>query len=308
MPLQLPEGKRLAVSLSPDFDAQSVWLGTFRSTSQTQLSRGEFGAVVGAPRLLEVFHRYGITTTWCVPTHTMQTFPDSVAAVVESGHEIGAHGVYHEYVPKLERDEERRLLELQIEQHEQFIGKRPRGYRSPALDVTDNTLGLLEEFGFDWDSSLMGRDFEPYRPQMVVDVSLEKGNRFGRESNVLEFPVSWFLDDFPELESFKGSPLMQSNEAVLARWIDSFNFAYERCPGGAMTWTLHPQTIGRAHNLIMLEKFLDHITAFDGVWFPTLSELFDSWKDDKQGPANQDAAPLTQFVRHAPLRLERTTP
>lgn len=280
MPLQLPDGKRLAVSLSPDFDAQSVWTGTFRSTSQTLMSRGEFGAEVGAPRLLELFRRYGITTTWCIPTHTIQTFRSSVDAVVADGHEIGAHGVYHEYVPALERDEERRLLELQVKQHEDLLGVRPRGYRSPALDVTDSTLELLSEFGFDWDSSLMGRDFEPYRPRMVVEVTEEKGNRFGPESSVLEFPVSWFLDDFPELESFKGSPLIQGNDAVLARWKDSFDFAYERCPGGVMTWTLHPQTIGRAHNLLMLERFLDHVTSHDGVWFPTLSELFECWRDD----------------------------
>lgn len=280
MTLRLPEGKRLAVCLSPDFDAHSVWMGTFRSTSQTALSRGEFGAVVGAPRLLDVFRRYGITTTWCVPTHTIQTFRSAVDAVLEDGHEIGAHGVYHEYVPALDRDEERRLLELQLRQHEKLLGTRPRGYRSPALDVTDDTLDLLAEFGFDWDSSLMGRDFTPYRPRMVVELDEENGNTFGPESRVLEFPVSWFLDDFPELESFKGNALMQANDVVLARWKDSFDFAHERCLGGVATWTLHPQTIGRAHNLLMLEKFLDHVTSFDDVWFPTLSELFDCWEDD----------------------------
>lgn len=279
MPLKLPQGKRLAVSLSPDFDAQSVWMGTFRSTSQTALSRGEFGALVGAPRLLDTFRRYGITTTWCVPTHTIQTFRASVDAILEDGHEIGAHGVYHEYVPALELDEERRLLELQLRQHQELLGARPRGYRSPALDVTDHTLDLLAEFGFDWDSSLMGRDFEPYRPRVVVELDQEKGNTFGPESSVLEFPVSWFLDDFPELESFKGNALMQGNEVVLARWRDSFDFAYTRCPGGAMVWTLHPQTIGRSHNLLMLEKFLDYVTSFEDVWFPTLSQLFECWED-----------------------------
>jgi peptidoglycan/xylan/chitin deacetylase (PgdA/CDA1 family) len=280
MPLALPEGKRLAVCLSPDFDAQSLWIGTFRSTSQTLMSRGEFGAVVGAPRLLETFARYGITTTWCVPTHTIQTFPDAVTAILDAGHEIAAHGVYHEYVPDLEFDEECRLLELQLEQHERLLGRRPRGYRSPALDVTDNTLRLLAELGFEWDSSLMGRDFTPYRPQMVVEINREIGNTFGPASEVLEFPVSWFLDDFPELELFKGNALMQSNETVLARWKDSFDYAYERCPGGLMTWTLHPQTIGRAHNLIMLERFVDYVTGHDGVWFPTLSDAHDSWADD----------------------------
>lgn len=145
--------------------------------------------------------------------------------------------------------------------------------------VTGDTLDLLAEFGFDWGSSLVGRDFTPYRPRMVVELDQENGNTFGPESRVLEFPVSWLLDDFPELESFKGNALMQANGVVLARWKDSFDFAHERCPGGVANWTLHPPTIGRAHNLLMLEKFLDHVTSFDDVWFPTLSELFDSWED-----------------------------
>jgi peptidoglycan/xylan/chitin deacetylase (PgdA/CDA1 family) len=277
--IRLPEGKRLAISLSPDFDAQSVWMGTFRSHSQSLMSRGEFGAEVGTPRLLELFRRHGIVTTWCVPTHTMQTFPHALEAILTDGHEVAAHGVYHEYIPALDLDEERRLLELQVAEHERILGKRPRGYRSPALDVTDATLELLVESGFEWDSSLMGRDFEPYHPRMVVEYDHEKGNTFGAPSPILELPVSWVLDDFPELESFKGSPLMQGSDTVLARWKDSFDYAYEHCSGGLMTWTLHPQTIGRAHNLLMLERFVDHVVSHDGVWFPTLSEVVDAWTD-----------------------------
>jgi peptidoglycan/xylan/chitin deacetylase (PgdA/CDA1 family) len=263
----MPEGKRLAVCLSPDFDAQSLWMATFQSRSQLLMSRGEFGAEVGAPRLLEFYRRYGIKTTWCVPTHTMLTFPRALEAILADGHEIAAHGVYHEYIPKLGLEEERELLGVQVEKHQSLIGRRPRGYRSPALDVTDNTLSLLAEFGFDWDSSLMGRDFTPYHPRMVVDFDVMNGNTFGPSSDVLEFPVSWVLDDFPELESFKGSPLMQSNDA-------------EYCPGGVMTWTLHPQTIGRSHNLVMLQRFIDHVASRSDVWFPTLSEVFDAYQPE----------------------------
>lgn len=277
MPITFPEDKRIAIVLSPDFDAQSVWIGTFRSASQTNLSRGEFGGTVGYRRLLDVFERYGIHTTWCIPTHTVQTFPEAVDQIASRGHEIGAHGVYHEYVPKLELPEERRLLELQLEQHERLLGTTPRGYRSPALDVTDHTIALLDEYGFDWDSSLMGHDVEPYHPRVVTTIDLERGNTFGPEAALVEFPVSWALDDFPELETFKGSGLMQSNETVLARWIDTFDYAYEHCPRAVLTWTLHPQCIGRLHNLVMLERFLEHIVAHSGVWFPTLSELRDQW-------------------------------
>lgn len=289
MTLTLPHGKKLAVILSPDFDAHSVWIGTMRTRSQSALSRGEFGAEVGAPRLLETFRRRGITTTWCIPTHTMQTFPAAVEAVVSEGHEIAAHGVYHEYVPKLTPDEERRLMELQLDLHEELIGLRPRGYRSPALDITDATLGILDEFGLEWDSSLQGRDFTPYHPRMVAEIDLERGNTFGPPAKVLEIPVSWSLDDFPELEMLNGNGLQQSNETVLQRWKDAFDFALERCPGAVMTWTLHPQTIGRAHNLMMLDQFLDHVQAHDSVWFPTLSEIADAWSEPEPTTPTHDS-------------------
>lgn len=276
MPLNMPAGKRLAIVLSPDLDAHSVWMGTFRSKSQGHLSRGEFCARVGTPRLLDLFDRYGITTTWFVPTHTMQTFGPQVRRVIDAGHEIAAHGVYHEFVPKLDPDEERRLIQLQVELHEKIVGVRPRGYRSPALDLTDHTLDILHDNGFEWESSLMGHDFEPYHPSTVTSIDREHGNSFSAPSPMLEFPVSWALDDFPELESFPGNLMIQSTQTVLSRWIDSFDYAYERCPGGIMTWTLHPQTIGRSQNLVMLERFLDHVLQHPGIWFPTLSEAFDA--------------------------------
>ncbi|MEB3370532.1 polysaccharide deacetylase family protein [Saccharopolyspora mangrovi] len=280
MPLRLPAGTRLAVSIGPDFDAQSVWTGTFKSASQSHLSRGEFGAEVAVPRLLRLFDRYGFRTTWCTPTHTMQTFPAAFRSIVDAGHEIAAHGVCHEPIVQLEPDEERRLMQRQIRLHEQIVGVRPKGYRSPAFDVSDVTFDLLEEFGFTWDSSLMGRDFEVYRPRLVTRIDPENGNSFGPPRDVLEIPVSWYLDDFPALEFLPRSTGMQSTEAVLQRWIDSFRFAREQCEGGVYVLTVHPQTIGRAHHLVMLERFLDEVTSHDDVWLATLSEIAGCWYDD----------------------------
>ena len=286
MPLHLPDGTRLAVSLGTDFDAHSVWMGTFRSVSHSHMSRGEFGAEVGVPRLLEFYARYGIETTWCIPTHTIRTFRAAVDSIVEAGHEVAAHGVWHEYVPKLELSEERRLLEFQLDAHDEVFGRRPRGYRSPAFDVTDNTFALLAEYGFEWDSSLQGRDFEPYHPRMVVEIDRERGNTFGPPSTVLEIPVSWYLDDFPEFETFNGNAMMQSHDVVLRRWIDIFDYAYDRCPGGVMAVTIHPQTIGRAHHMLMLERFVEHILGRGDAWFAPLSAIFDCWSDDASASAN----------------------
>jgi len=279
VPLALPDGKRLAVSIGADFDAHCLWMGTFGITTPSYLSRGEFGAEVGVPRLLQLFAEYDIHTTWCVPSHTLRTFPDQCAAIVEHGHEIAAHGCYHEQVPKLDAPEERRLLELQIADHEQFVGRRPAGYRSPAWDFSDATLGLLEEFGFVWDSSLMGRDFDAYRPRPVVTVDRERGNTFGDPSPLIELPVSWFLDDFPALENLPRSPAMGSTDTLFARWKDHFDFAYERVPGGVFVLTVHPQTIARAHAFMMFERFVDYVAGHDAIWLATLSDIAATYHD-----------------------------
>src|ERR1019366_8424913 len=74
--VRLPKGKKVAVNLGVDFDAQSLWLGGFNRPSPSFMSRGEFGAAVGTPRLLEFFKRHGITTTFFTPAHTVDTFPE----------------------------------------------------------------------------------------------------------------------------------------------------------------------------------------------------------------------------------------
>ncbi|MEW1717964.1 polysaccharide deacetylase [Streptomyces sp. NPDC093109] len=280
MPLHLPEGKTLAVSIGADFDAHSVWMGTFNLSSPSYLSRGEFCAEVGVPRLISLFERYGVRATWCTPGHSMVTFPERFRQIVDAGHEIAAHGCYHEGVPKLDGDTERRLMAAQLAQHEKLVGVRPRGYRSPAWDFTDQTLGILEENGFEWDSSLMGRDFEPYHPRPVT-VGWEEGSTFGAPSPLLEFPVSWFLDDFPVAEYIPGvNQGLGSSEVMFQRWKDHFDYAYAHVPSGVLALTVHPQTIARAHNLIGFEKLIDYMNGHEGTWFAGLSEIYDTWTED----------------------------
>ena len=48
-----------------------------------------FAGEVGSPRLLRLFERFGIKTTWFIPAHSIETFPEQMKAVAEAGHEIG---------------------------------------------------------------------------------------------------------------------------------------------------------------------------------------------------------------------------
>jgi peptidoglycan/xylan/chitin deacetylase (PgdA/CDA1 family) len=279
MSLQLPDGKRVAVAIGADFDAHCLWKGVFDRTSPSYLSRGEFGAEVGVPRLLNLFARHEVKATFCTPGHSMMTFPQRLAQIVEAGHEIAAHGCYHESIPSLDSSRERQLMERQLEQYAQIVGGRPRGYRSPAWDFSETTLGLLEEYGFEWDSSLMGTEFEPYHPRPVT-LNWESANEFGTESPILEIPVSWYLDDWPAMEYVPGaSSGLGDHEVMYNRWKDIFDYARGLESPTVYALTIHPQCSGRSHLITILERLIIHMRSFDDVWFASLSDVYDCWTD-----------------------------
>ncbi|MEI3609783.1 polysaccharide deacetylase family protein [Pseudogracilibacillus sp. SO10305] len=276
--VRLPEGKKVAVNIGCDFDAQSIWDGSFNLTSPAYMARGEFGAEVGAPRLLKLFEKYGIKTTWCIPGHTVDTFTDICKEVVEAGHEVAHHGYVHENPTKASYEEEEKVIKMGLESLAK-IGVKPRGYRSPYWDFSPNTLEILEKYGFEYDSSLMGNDLHPYYPR-TVEVHSDKANVFTKESSILEIPVSWYLDDFPQMEYITGGQEGQRPvEDIYNRWVSIFDYACNNEEGACYALTVHPQTIGRAHTIQMLEKLIQYMSD-NGAWFATLGEIYDNYYED----------------------------
>jgi peptidoglycan/xylan/chitin deacetylase (PgdA/CDA1 family) len=49
------------------------------------------------------------------------------------------------------------MLERGLDALDRITGKRPRGYRSPAWELSKSTFRLLEEYGFEYDASQLGR-------------------------------------------------------------------------------------------------------------------------------------------------------
>ena len=95
---------------------------------------------------------------------------------------------------QLAREEEADELDLGIAAIEALTDRRPRGYRSPAWDLSENTVELLLERGFVYDSSMMGHDTQPYRVRRGDVIHEDKASTFGEETDLLELPVSWSAD------------------------------------------------------------------------------------------------------------------
>ena len=269
---------RLSACLGFDFDAISLWIGSFGSTSPSMLSRGEFGAIA-VPRILDLLDRYDAKATWCIPGHSVYAYPDLVKRIADAGHELAHHGWVHENPQKFDLDGERRNLERGFEAFDKVVGVRPQGYRSPAWDFSENTITLLQEAGFNWDSSCMGNDANAYYLRKGDQASPTEPYVFGEPVDLVEVPVTWGLDDFPPFEYIWGSNTgLSSPSAMEEIWRGDFDYAYANSPGGVYPLTMHPQVIGRGHRLLMLERLLDHMAGHDGVVFETISTYVERWR------------------------------
>jgi peptidoglycan-N-acetylglucosamine deacetylase len=265
------------VCLTFDFDAMSIWFSTFKQTTPTALSRGEYGVRAGMPRILSMLARQGVKATFFTPAHTAQNFTATLKDAVSAGHEIGVHGFVHESPVNLAIDEERDLLKRSVDALESLTGKRPSGYRSPAWDLSANSITLLEEAGLQYDSSMMANDFQPYYAR-VGDVFTEEKLEFGTPSSVVEFPVAWELDDYPYFH-WSSRPYnsgLRSTEDVFAAWKAEFDTAHAE--KGVFTLTCHPEIIGRGPRVAMLERLIEHMRAQPGVEFLTLEDAARQFK------------------------------
>lgn len=261
------------VALTFDFDALSVWFG-YPSTTPAMLARGEYGARVGVPRLLALLRAYGLPATFFIPGHTVESFPEEVAAILADGHEVAHHSYAHVDPSEQSPAEERRDMERALEALRR-IGVQPAGYRSPSADLSGQTLELLEEYGFRYDSSLMADDYRPYRPRIGDRVSRHEPLIRGREARFWELPMSFELDDWVHFQ-FNFSPYRNGTAApskVLEIWAGELDWMHANVAGGLLTVAMHPQVIGRGHRVAMLEQFIGRCRLHADVRFVRLGEV-----------------------------------
>ena len=249
-------GKKIAVVLGFDFDAETLWYGLGLKTP-TPTSRGQYGAFVGMPRVMELCDKYGIKATIFVPGWTAEKYPEIVKEAYDRGHEIAHHGWLHENPNSMPVQQEEEEFERGVRVFKSITGEVPKGYRSPAFDLGPNTLNLLRNHNYIYDTSMMAHEY----PYMTKDAN-------GKETGVVELPVSWELDDAPHF-LFNFFPFyfsgLSSPSKVFEIWKDEFDYLYEK--ESFYLLTMHPQIIARPHRIMMLEKLIKYIMGFPGVWF-----------------------------------------
>lgn len=252
-PASWPGGARVAVMLSFDVDNETIWLRN-NDTNVGGLSQGEYGSRVALGRILRLLDENEIPASFFGPAVSFSLAPQMIEMIQAPGrHEIGVHGWIHERNAALPREDEERLLRQAVQRMTELIGKRPIGYRAPSWNFSDNTLDLLMEMGFLYDSSLMADD----RPYEIV--------ANGEPTGFVELPVDWILDDAPLMNPL--GDRYESPRDVLEVYKDEFDVAYEE--GTMFLLTMHPHYIGHRSRIVVLRELIEHIKRKPDVWFGT---------------------------------------
>ena len=275
LPVKWPNGARCAVMLSFDVDAETIWANGNSGFEGGEnfirsLSLGQYGPRRSVPRILDLLAKYQLPATFFVPGWVAEHYPETIRKIAENKHELGHHGYMHERFFEKSVDEQKEIIERSQAIFKQLTGQAARGYRTPSGDWSDATPALLQEMGFQYSSSMRGDD-RPYRT--MID---------GKETDLIEIPPRWELDDFVQggYNTYPAEPSGQDRISGHQHILDNFTQEFDGYYHFGLCYVLmmHPQVIGTPGRIMMLEKLLQHIKTYPDVWFATGGQIAQWWQ------------------------------
>jgi len=240
------------------FDERSQFTTEPRPGINTfSLSYGEYGAHVGAWRLLKVLTEYGAVSSVAINGLAAERHPEVIRAFADGGHELVGHGwVNDQFMAGGEA--EQGVIKRTLDAIEAAGGTRPVGWVSPGKLGSVDT----EEYLLDAGVIYTGDDASDDLP-FVKKV----GNR--------EFAVVPTVDlgsnDLIHLVFGQNSP-----DVLVDSFIATFDAVYgeaEEGRPGAVGLVLHCHASGRPTMLGGIRRMLEHCANHDGVWFARGDEL-----------------------------------
>lgn len=260
-----PKGYRSACLFTFDVDAEVAWV--FRqSNDPIALSMGRIEPRVAVPLLLAMLDEFDIKSTFFVPGWVAQKHTAMVEDILRHGHDVEHHGYLHEPPGTFKsEDEEESALVKGIETLERLTGRRPRAYRSPFWEFSQNTIPLLERYGFEYTGDLMDTLLPDYH---VVN---------GRTTAMINLPGHWILDDLAHFYyHISARKTILSCRQVLELYKEELEGIHAY--GGLFTLTMHPQASGRPSRVMMLREFLKFVKSRRDIWVTSPGELVDYWR------------------------------
>jgi peptidoglycan/xylan/chitin deacetylase (PgdA/CDA1 family) len=225
----------------------------------------EYGMRVGFWRLLDCLQKFGVTPTLAINGVVCRNYPRVAQAAMDAGWEFMGHGWRQEPMHNLE--DQLGSIRDTIETIRAFSGRPPRGWESPGLTETFETIDYLAEAG-------------------------------------IEYVADWVLDDQPVYIATAHGPVVSvpytvevndiammvvqhhAAEEMLRRGRDHFDRLYEESAGArrVMAISVHPYISGVAHRIGYLERLYRHVLGKPGVVHWTGAQILDWFRGEVAPP------------------------
>ncbi|OGQ80011.1 MAG: hypothetical protein A3F90_05805 [Deltaproteobacteria bacterium RIFCSPLOWO2_12_FULL_60_19] len=271
-PIKWPDGARIAITPCVAFETWPEDLGAAGSQQQenrrslpksavtkrsiASITDREFGERVGVFRMMEVFQKEGIQTTFFPTGITIQNYPDVIKDAVAQGHEIGTETWIHDYAYMKRREKEKKDLQRTVEAVKKVVGAAPKGYLSTGVAPSADTVEIVTELGYAyW--------MDPQHEETPYTLKVGK-----KELTVLSY-----FQDLNDYSSYQRSG--RTPRELLEMWKDTFDCLYEE---GAtdpkfMIWGNHPFVGGRPFRAGLLREFIRYAKGHSKVWFARAGDI-----------------------------------
>jgi allantoinase len=219
----------------------------------------EYGMRVGFWRFLDVLTARNLKASFAVNGSAIETYARACEAAQAAGWDFMGHGYLQGPMHKV--DDQAKAIADTIAAIKGLTGKPPRGWESPGLTETDETLDLLAEAGIeyvcDW---------------VLDDLPVDLTTRAGKITSV---PYTVEINDV-----VMSAVQQQPSDEIFRRGRDHFDRLYQE---GAdiprvMAISIHPYLTGAPHRIGYLEKLYDYILSHEGVAMWTGSEILDWYR------------------------------
>ncbi len=145
--------------LTNDVETTSIWHNSLRDETGIKVYKE------GMPKLLDLYEKYNIKSTFFFTGYIAKLIPEVVKMVIPNGHEVGSHGMSHERIDGFDlMTIDKQILNLKTSKKilEDITGNEVVSFRAPALRVSKNTVIALEESEYLIDSSIASQRFDMF--------------------------------------------------------------------------------------------------------------------------------------------------
>lgn len=219
----------------------------------------EYGMRVGFWRFHDALLSRGLKATLALNGSCCELYPQACQAALDAGWDFMGHGFVQQPMHRI--DDQKGAIADTIAAITKFTGRPPRGWESPGMTETDETLDLLAEAGIE------------YVADWVLDdqpVTLRT-----RAGDIVSVPYTVEINDVV-MTAIQHAPA----DEILRRGRDQFDRLYQEGSDipRVMAISIHPYLTGVPHRIKYLEALYDYILEHDGVMMWTGAEILDWYK------------------------------